>query len=131
MTNTTTCTSCSRALRIPDELMGQQVKCPACGNTFTAAVDGAPPPRRPEPPPRERTPPPRDRVSSRDDRRRYEDDDDRDRPRSRRRDYDDDDDYDRRPRRRRRDYEEHRGTLILVLGILAIVGMFTIVTGPM
>ena len=75
-------------------------------------------------------------------RRDYDDDDDRygrgarddDRPRDRRRDegeddrrdrqYDDDDDYDddydRRPRRRRY-VEPHRGTLILILGILGFV----------
>jgi hypothetical protein len=50
-------------------------------------------------------------------RRRYEDDDD----------FDDDDDYPRR-RRWRDDLEPHRGTLILVLGILAFVicGLFGI-----
>ncbi len=46
----TTCTSCGRPLRVPDELMGRQVKCPSCGTTFTAgaARTGAPAPAVPE-----------------------------------------------------------------------------------
>jgi hypothetical protein len=43
---------------------------------------------------------------------------------------DDDDDYDDLPRRRRRyDYEPHRGTVILVLGILSLV-VAQIILGP-
>jgi predicted Zn finger-like uncharacterized protein len=110
-----TCPSCSRQLRVPDNLIGQYVKCPSCEKTFTASVEESAPPKesyqeerssrereddayRPaEPPPRPRPPRP-----------------DRD---------DDDDDFDRgRPSRRRRDFAPHRGTLILVLGILSLTG---------
>ncbi|HEV3117173.1 MAG TPA: zinc-ribbon domain-containing protein [Gemmataceae bacterium] len=38
----TDCPSCSRKLRVPDELLGKQVKCPTCGHTFQAsAVDSS------------------------------------------------------------------------------------------
>lgn len=35
-----TCPSCNRQLRIPDELLNSQVKCPQCGTTFTATAGG-------------------------------------------------------------------------------------------
>lgn len=40
------CQSCSRKLRVPDELLGQRVKCPTCGQEFvaTAASEAVPPP---------------------------------------------------------------------------------------
>jgi predicted Zn finger-like uncharacterized protein len=54
------CPSCSRQLRVPDDLAGQQVKCPRCGETFSAGF--APPPPAPpqvaEPPPEVPEPPP-------------------------------------------------------------------------
>lgn len=45
----TSCPSCGRQLRVPDELLGRQVKCPSCNAVFSAAespVGGtvAPPP---------------------------------------------------------------------------------------
>jgi len=40
MPNTIHCPSCSRELRVPDELIGKKVKCPACATTFTASVAG-------------------------------------------------------------------------------------------
>ena len=38
------CPSCSRKLRVPDDLLGKQVKCPTCGHTFqaSAAAESAP-----------------------------------------------------------------------------------------
>jgi predicted Zn finger-like uncharacterized protein len=51
MPNTIHCPSCNRELRVPDELLGKKVKCPACSTTFTASVAGpeaAPPPPAPE-----------------------------------------------------------------------------------
>src|SRR5205807_2768052 len=40
----TDCPSCSRKLRVPDDLLGKQVKCPTCGHTFqaNAAAESAP-----------------------------------------------------------------------------------------
>ncbi len=101
MSDTVTCPSCQRTLRVPESLLGQLVKCPTCQQTFTAslgadngAAEVAPPK---EAPPRER----------------YEDEP----PRRARRD---DDEYEEdRPRRRRRYQQDHRGTLILMLGILS------------
>jgi hypothetical protein len=141
MSNTTTCPSCQRPLRIPDELVGQKVKCPACSTTFAANVDAAAPPVPRE---RKREPEPPERRGERDDRqphdeddrpvrrRRDEEEDDRrvrrqrdedeedDRPRRRSDDEEEDDDRPRR-RRRRPDYDDHRGTLILILGICSLV----------
>ena len=39
MPTTTTCSSCGRPLRVPDNLIGKSVKCPACGQVFTAEAD--------------------------------------------------------------------------------------------
>src|SRR5438445_13374007 len=32
------CPSCSRKLRVPDSLLGKQVRCPTCGHQFEAAA---------------------------------------------------------------------------------------------
>jgi hypothetical protein len=50
------CTTCNRKLRIPDDLLGQLVKCPTCGHTFRSAGNDAstepvsPPPTLPPQP---------------------------------------------------------------------------------
>jgi predicted Zn finger-like uncharacterized protein len=41
MATTIHCPQCSRELRVPDELIGKKVKCPACATTFMASVAGA------------------------------------------------------------------------------------------
>jgi predicted Zn finger-like uncharacterized protein len=105
MSNTTTCPRCQRPLRVPESLIGQQVKCPACNHTFASVLDE----EGPGPPHETR------REELRVDRRRREEGREDDRPRRRPRD---ERDKDGRPRRRRRRYDEHRGTLILILGIL-------------
>jgi hypothetical protein len=48
------CPSCNRKLNVPETLLGQMVKCPTCGATFTAASHGPAP--APPPPPREPQP---------------------------------------------------------------------------
>lgn len=105
---TTKCPSCERTLRVPDNLLGQNVKCPSCGTTFTA--EDSPPaseaPTRPATPAEERVAEER-------------------RPSPRRRPADEPDDYDqdyddRGPRRAGR-YQPHRGAVILVLGICSLV----------
>src|SRR5947199_4246465 len=106
MTDTITCPSCRRTLRVPESLRGQLVKCPTCEETFTAA-DGAPPPR-PTPPPPPRPPAPSD--------------EDEPRPRRARRDdwEDDRDDYDDRPRRREKPGKVQAiAVMTLVGGIMA------------
>jgi hypothetical protein len=40
MPEVVTCPQCERQLRVPDELVGQRVKCPTCGSNFTATVSG-------------------------------------------------------------------------------------------
>ena len=117
------CPSCNRQLRLPDDLLGRQVKCPTCGNTFTAATAGAPSPAptgpglvEEEPPARAR-PSPRQRGDEPDDD--YDTDDDTD----------DDDRPGRRGRGRRRYLKPHRGDLILVLGILSIF-VAQVILGP-
>jgi predicted Zn finger-like uncharacterized protein len=134
------CPDCQRKLRVPDELVGKLVKCPTCGQTFTAdPATQAPPPD----PPSNRT----DKVTrtSKVARDREEDDEDDDRPRRRSRsdrddgdedddrprrrrsrysrDDDDDDDEDDR-RRRRRDLAPHRADTVLTLGIVGLVLTF-------
>jgi hypothetical protein len=114
MIDTSTCPSCRRTLRVPASLQGQAVKCPACGNTFTA--DPAPEEAPAQEPRRE--PPPRQRGRPRDE--------DEDAPRRRvvRRD-----DYEDRPRRSRRDYQPHRGGLILAFGICSVL-VAPLIFGP-
>ena len=111
----TSCPSCGKTLRVPDDLVGKNVKCPSCQMQFIASegtgAAESPPPLPPE---------------SQSERERYREEAPAARPSSRRqraRDDDDFDDDDDRPRRRRReDYAPHRGTMILVLGILSLVG---------
>jgi hypothetical protein len=38
-----TCPACQQKARVPDAMLGQSVKCPACAATFTAPADGSPP----------------------------------------------------------------------------------------
>jgi predicted Zn finger-like uncharacterized protein len=38
------CPSCDRLLRVPDDLLGRLVKCPSCGDTFTATQPEPSPP---------------------------------------------------------------------------------------
>jgi predicted Zn finger-like uncharacterized protein len=118
MANVISCPKCERQLRVPDDLLGESVKCPSCSETFTAAL-----PKNDAPSKisnnKANTPPP--------------DDDEEDRPSRRRpirRDEDDDDDDgdDRRSRRRR--LTPHRGDTIQLLGILSFF-LVPHVLGPM
>lgn len=91
------CPECQGQIQVPEEFFGRKVKCPTCGAQFTAgAGSGAAPMAPAAPAPR----PP------------YEEDE-----------YDDEYDDSPRPRRRPRrlDYEPHRASTILVLGILSLV----------
>lgn len=103
------CPSCQRKLRVPDNLFGQTVKCPTCGEMFTAtgsaptASENAPAAGEPFRPAAEGARAERRPSSYRDD------------------DYDDDPEYGERRPRHRMDLAPHRGTLILVLGILSLV----------
>jgi hypothetical protein len=67
-TLTITCPACGRPLRVPENLLGQMVKCPSCMHTFAApdSLEEVPTPRRPEPE-RQPEPPPRPRDDDRDD----------------------------------------------------------------
>jgi predicted Zn finger-like uncharacterized protein len=116
------CPSCPRQLRVPDDLLGQEVKCPSCGVVFTAsdsAEPAAPPPipkaeePRPVPPAEngdpdkvterpDTAPPPRtSRVEDDEERRPRDDDEDEGRYRRRWSRNDDEDEYGDRPRRHR------------------------------
>jgi hypothetical protein len=37
---TVNCPTCNRALRVPEELLGKRVKCPACATVLTASAEG-------------------------------------------------------------------------------------------
>jgi hypothetical protein len=109
MPSITRCPDCNGQLQVPEEFFGRKVKCPTCGAQFTAQAEGGggPPPELPGVPPP--SAPPRPQWQEEDE----EEFGEEDRPR-------------RRRSRRRRDYEPHRGSTILVLGILGIV-----VCGPL
>ena len=77
------CPDCQRKLRVPTDLVGKLVKCPTCGQTFTAdPAAQAPAPAPPPPRPAEEKPTRTSKVSRDDD----EDEDDEEersrRPRS-------------------------------------------------
>lgn len=136
------CPACHRKLNVPDTLLNKRVKCPSCGEAFTAT----PTPTKPEDPQKARPPlteaiaPAPERpvkpsaakiVSNEPDAEtEFYEPEKKPAPRRRSRDDDDDDDDDEpRPARRRRnddDYRSrnrsrpHRGGLILTLGILGL-----------
>ncbi len=96
MPETIPCPECGRALRLPEELIGQEVRCPICQATFVAEVPASPLPTYTV---REEPLPPRRRSDDQDLRRPH-----------------------RSPRAPGDDYRvPHRGTLVLTLGILSIV----------
>jgi len=109
------CPQCQRQLRVPDNLIGQPVKCPSCATIFNAApaetIDQPAQPVLPLPPLEIPLAPDRSPRSD------YRDD-----PRQQGfggRPNEEDFGYD--PGYRRRAYEPHRGALILVLGILSLI----------
>jgi predicted Zn finger-like uncharacterized protein len=132
------CPHCQKKLRVPENLLGQPVKCPTCSQVFTAdpkAASGEPPPEpaRPTAVSRRREEDDEDAPRPRRSRVAAEEDEEDDRPRRRRpryeEDEDDEDDDRAYRRRRRRDYVPHRGPLILTFGILSLV-ILPIVFGP-
>ena len=129
------CPKCSSRLSVLPGDVGLDVECPNCQTVYRANRADAPPPPALDDKPRTST---LVKYGSgakgkRDD----DEDEDDDRPsrrkKSRRNNDDDDDDDDDRPSRRRksrvrrrsgRNYEAHRGVLVLVLGIIAIASTF-------
>ncbi len=122
MPTTVDCPSCSRKLSVPDELLAKQVKCPSCGTIFTATASAgasdpvrAAPPAEEPPRPSQRRPPPREPEYE--DERAYDDYDDEPPRRSGRGSY------------RRSNLAPHRGSTIMVLGILSLA-VAGIILGP-
>jgi hypothetical protein len=101
MAEVLTCPKCDRKLQVPETLMGQDVQCPTCRATFLAQLGGAT--VEPAPAPARKLDHPKRRAEFDDD--------------------DDDFSFDRsRMRRRgRRNYEPHRGSMIMTLGIVSLV----------
>jgi hypothetical protein len=118
------CPSCEQPLRVPENLFGQLVKCPKCDTTFTATADSSPPSERREEP----SPPTKSVTSGSAQIRQPPSQQQSPEPESFPRPPQPEDDDFSEPRRSRRNYQPHRGTLILVLGILSVVG-FGILTG--
>src|SRR5438132_2773493 len=109
MASTVPCPSCGRELRIPDDLIGKLVKCPACSQTFTASLSAPTPSADVEVPPESY------RVADSPSTQNYA-------GQSPAADYEED--YEPRPVRsggRRRFQMEHRGAMVLTLGILSLV----------
>ncbi len=121
------CPKCTSRLSVLPGDVGLDVECPNCQTVYRANRADAPPPPVLDGKPRTSS---LVKYGSGAKSKRDDDDDDDDRPsrkkKSRRNDDDDDDDDDDRPRRRtrsrgrsrRRNYEDHRGMLILIFGIL-------------
>jgi hypothetical protein len=105
------CPSCSQPLRVPDNLIGEMVKCPKCESAFTATAESNAPSERGEPATSESQSP--STYQGTEQPRVPETLARPPRPES-------DDDFRDEPRRARKDYAPHRGTLILVLTGLTI-----------
>jgi hypothetical protein len=108
------CPGCQRKLQVPEELLGSDVQCPTCKQTFVAAVGASALPAPPPPLPAEPARPAYDLAPAPDEPRPM---------RRSRRDYDDEDydDEDDDFRHRRRDLAPHRGGAVLTLGIGSLV----------
>jgi hypothetical protein len=122
MSMTVVCPSCARKLNVPDNLMEELVKCPICGQNFKVESEPAAP--IPELQPLADQPIPEPALGPKEPREKTE-------PRKERREKDEDDPSWEFTPRQRRDLEPHRGTLILVLGILSIcISCFGLILGP-
>jgi predicted Zn finger-like uncharacterized protein len=110
------CSQCNAPLRVPDHLLGKEVRCPSCQSTFTASA-GADPARSPESEP--------DQLAQPDEAPVTPDLRVRERPQPNRREGRDDDfddeDHPRRPRRRDHYLYGDRGGMILAFGIVSTV----------
>jgi hypothetical protein len=103
------CPKCSVTLDVPENLLGQQVRCATCSTVFEARPQETLPAAAPQPPGESASGLEEDRHE-----RRWGTD---------AADLDDDDFDDRR--RRRRDLEPHRGGTVLTFGILSLaLGLF-------
>ena len=132
------CPGCQARLSVSVSDLGVDVECPYCKTVYKAKRPGATP-QQPKPrsaasdapssvdadrPSRPRRPRDDEEEAPRSHRRDRDDEDDDTRPSRRRRDEDEDDDDDgeeaqpRRKKKRRRNYEPHRGTKILIFGLL-------------
>jgi predicted Zn finger-like uncharacterized protein len=116
MPETITCEHCNATLRLPEQFIGQEVRCPSCNNTFAAKLPAAAPPpapgeQREEPVASIRPEPSADERPSR----RQPRADDEDYPRRRSR-YDEDDAYSLR-----RYANADRSGTVKILGILGVV----------
>lgn len=135
------CPSCERKLRIRDELQGHPVKCPACQTIFQPAPDpvDAPSQQLPQKPlfslAKAKDIPIAESVATDQPGDSFEENPDpvsrgRYRRHFREDELDEEEDgfEDRSRRRRRSPYQPHRGTLVLVMGLLGIIGFFTPIT---
>jgi hypothetical protein len=115
MSMTLVCSSCQRELRLPEELMGKMVKCPACGQTFAAESTGSPnvPPRGQESHRQPSQPPFSDHFFQEDSEEGYEDG------------------IDSSNRRRRRFYRAARDEIRGPAIALMIVGMINCILGAL
>ncbi len=111
----TQCPSCSRALSLPETMIGQQVRCPICNNVFQPAGETAPPPAAVQPPPSSRPAAPSPERRSDD-----EPPSGRSYPSSRRREYDDDEQRDAYAPRQA-DGRGSAAVWLLIAGILDVV----------
>ena len=120
-----TCPNCSKTLRVPDHLVGEQVRCPGCSTEFVAAaqmpapVEDDSPYRAADDAPPVPKKPPRSSLQDLDDDDDW-DDEEYDRPMSRRRRG--------RASRRARERTQAPGIALLVTGILSLLMGFAMVS---
>ena len=140
MAEVITCPSCQRSLQVPEQFLGQLVQCPECRHQFIAsstAVSAKPAPVETPVPATSRRRYEEDEPEPAAKRKRYDDDDTEEVGTRRRRRYDEDIDDDIDVRRSRgvgREFNTHRGGVILALGLVSLVGgmsmILPIVLGP-
>jgi hypothetical protein len=105
MAEISACPECQRKLQVPESFLGQTVQCPECGHLFVAKTTSM------SEPPQPAAPKPTPKIEERDEgRRRYDDEDD---------------EVDRRMPIRG-NWGPHRGGLILALGLISLVGIFSL-----
>ncbi len=112
MPNVVQCPSCSRKLRVPDDLLGEDVLCPSCRTEFTAADPAQGPPGPDEGVTASRPQSSRGRAESGDYEEVHDLEEARPRPAK-----------GKRPKKRQRlvGFRDHRGGLIVMLGAGSLV----------
>jgi hypothetical protein len=118
-----TCPDCQKKLKVEDNVLGKNIRCPGCGSVFRAPA-AVTPAAAPPPPSKAATPIEEDddrprRASAR--RGRDDDDEEEDRPRKKRSRREDDDEEDDDRRRKPKKQSGSGGKVLLIVGAVVLV----------